>query len=134
LVNIILHQYLQLSSHPQWITSLLSVLNNPVNLSWSLESLTKDVNFTQSYMCRDFKKHVGMTMTEYFNNQKMYYAHALLTTTANSIERICEMIGINNVSHFYKLYKKVYGTTPKKARRFYASNYLKKTGEANKHP
>ena len=123
-INIVLSQYLQLSTHPQWITSLLSVLNNPVNLSYSLASLTKDVNFTHSYMCRDFKKHVGITMTEYFNNQKMYYAHALLTTSSISIEKICEMIGINNVSHFYKLYKKVYGSTPKKARRYYLTSSL----------
>lgn len=121
-INILLSQYLQLSSHPQWIASLLSVLSNPVNLAYPLANLTRDVNFTHSYMCRDFKKHVGMTMTEYFNNQKMYYAHTLLTTSSLSIEKICELIGINNVSHFYKLYKKVYGFTPKKARMYYLTN------------
>lgn len=118
LINIALSQSLQVSSYPQWITSLLSVLNNPVNLSEDLTTLTKNINFTPSYMCRDFKKHVGVTMTEYFNNQKMYYAHALITTSNLSIDKICELVGVNNLSHFYKLYKKVYGVTPKKARSF----------------
>ena len=116
LINIILSQQLLTSNHPQWITSLISAFENPANYCYTLGELTQNVNFTYAYMCREFKKHIGTTMTEYFNTQKMHYAHALLSTSSLSIEKISELVGINNISHFYKLYKRAYGTTPKNTR------------------
>lgn len=130
LINIILSQHLLSSNHPQWITSLLSAFDNPTNCCYTLSELTKNINFTYSYMCREFKKHVGSTMIEYFNTQKMHYAHALLNTSTLSIERISELVGINNIPHFYKLYKRAYGTTPKSTRSL--SSYLTEVSKKNK--
>lgn len=56
---------------------------------------------------------MGMTITDYFNEQKMKYAYSLLRSSSYSIEQICERINFNNTSYFYRLFKKHFGVTPK---------------------
>ena len=56
---------------------------------------------------------IGITITDYFNEQKMKYAYSLLKSSSYSIEQICERINFNNTSYFYRLFKKQFGVTPK---------------------
>ncbi|MFW2551437.1 helix-turn-helix domain-containing protein [Klebsiella pneumoniae] len=46
----------------------------------------------------------------------MKKAEKLLTTTDISISEIMKELGFTNSTHFYKLFKEKYGTTPKKYR------------------
>ena len=117
LLNIIIEYHLQSITHyPQWVNLLISRFQSPSYLSFTLPEVIKDIPFNQSYICRQFKKYVGMTMTDYFNQHKMAYALSLLESTDFSMEQICETISFNNISHFYKLFKKIYHITPNQAR------------------
>lgn len=97
---------------PEWLMNLLSKLNAPDNFIYSVAELTKEFAYNQDYMRRVFKQKIGTTMTDYFNHKKLDYAYQLLQTTNYPIEQICEIAGINNVSHFYHLFKKQYHRTP----------------------
>ena len=117
LINIFLGQQLKsLLNYPQWIIDLLDRFQNPANLHYPLSEFIKNIPLNKSYICREFKKHIGITMTDYFNRQKITYAFSLLQNTDMSIAQICEIINLNNVSHFYELFKKTYNTTPNKIR------------------
>lgn len=103
--------------NPNWLIQLLSIFNAPANLSTPLPSIVSKFPYTQQYMCRQFKERMGMTMTDYFNDQKIQYAYNLLTTTDMSIQSICNAINLNNVSYFYKLFEAKYGITPAKCKK-----------------
>ena len=97
---------------PEWLISLLSKLNTNNNFSYPLTTLTAEYNYNLDYMRRIFKKYLGMTMTDYFNRRKLDYAYHLLQTTNFSVEQICEIVGFNNISHFYHSFKNVYNKKP----------------------
>lgn len=104
------------STYPGWLIQIINILNSPVNANFSLNEFLKGIPYSYSYICHKFKEYIGMTMTDYYNQQKIKYAYSLLKTTNIAIEEICNKIGFNNVSHFYNLFKKYYNTTPNKIR------------------
>lgn len=104
-------------SYPDWMIKILSFTNSAENMSIPLSTFLKTIPLSQSYMCHEFKKTIGKSMIEYFNEQKIKYAYTLLVTTNYSNEMICHKIGFENISHFYNLFKKIYNTTPAKIRK-----------------
>lgn len=100
---------------PNWLVTLVSELNRPSNFATPLPDLLSVFHYTKPYLCNTFKKHIGMTITDYFNKNRIDYANSLLTATDHSIAEICEMIGFGNISHFYTLYKKYYHKSPRKS-------------------
>lgn len=118
IINNVLFSYFKSTNTPStWITHLISQLNAPESLIVPLSDFIKNLPYSHEYICREFKKTLGMTMTDYFNKQKMEYALVLLQTTNHSIEQIAEAVGINNIAYFYQLFKRHYGTTPSKKRK-----------------
>lgn len=101
---------------PKWLVQLLGDFNSRNNFQTDTSDLIKTYAYNANYMRRIFKKFVGMNMTDYFNRQKMDYAYVLLTSTDKSVEEICEMIGFNNISYFYHLFKSLYSKTPNQVR------------------
>ena len=113
ILNLVIeHSFQKTHNYPTWLTRLLSMLNSHDNLAVDLAQIIAHFSYSKEYMRRSFKKYLGMTMTDYFNKQKMLYAYSLLQTTNYSTEKICELIGITNVSYFYQLFKKTFHTTP----------------------
>ncbi len=69
--------------------------------------------FPLSYLCRVFKKHLNKTPTEFINDIRIANAKLALEYTNRSILQICEEVGFDNTSHFYHLFKKDTGLSPK---------------------
>lgn len=120
IIHFLIENYLQKTKDdsPAWLISLLSKFNASENFTTPLPELTQEFAYNADYMRRIFKKNLGMTMTDYFNRKKMDYALHLLQTTDLSVEKICEAIGFNNISHFYHLFKKTFNKTPNEIRKF----------------
>ena len=102
---------------PQWLFHLLGDFNTRSNFQTDISDITKNYSYNANYMRRIFKEYTGVTMTDYFNRQKMDYAYTLLTSTELSVEQICEIVGFNNISYFYHLFKDVYSKTPNQIRK-----------------
>ena len=99
--------------YPNWLLTLISELDRPLNFTTPPHELIGSFHYSKPYICNTFKKYVGTTITEYFNKNRITYAHSLVSTTDHTIEEICEMAGFSNISYFYMLYKKYYGKTPR---------------------
>ncbi len=119
LINLVIAYNLKQSSNaiPSWLSNLATRLSSYANFHFDCRELIQDIPFTPDYIRRLFKKHFGMTMTDYFNKQKINYAYFLLKKTDLSIEEICEQIGFANIPYFYNLFKKIIHLTPSKVRK-----------------
>ncbi|TVY11743.1 helix-turn-helix transcriptional regulator [Paenibacillus cremeus] len=78
-----------------------------------MEEVSELANMSYSYFSKFFKKTIGFTFTEYVNRQRIIRAEQLLLTTTQTITDIAEAIGIENMAHFYELFKRYNGCTPK---------------------
>ena len=80
-------------------------------------TLSEKAGYCKDHVSRIFKDAVGMTVKEYINKKKMLKAYELLKNSNLSIEKIMEIIGIYNKTHFYNKFKKEFGKTPGEARK-----------------
>ena len=66
---------------------------------------------------RDFETQFNDTPANYIKNQKLQKATDLLSSTDFSISEICYEVGFNDTSHFTKLFKQKYNSTPSEYRK-----------------
>ena len=59
-------------------------------------------------------KHLNMTVTEYINSEKMYYACELIQSTPLNLSQISTHLGYSDVSYFSRIFKKKFGKAPSK--------------------
>ena len=68
------------------------------------------------HVSRATRKHLGTTPGELVNRERMDYAAQQLRMTDDNILNIMMDCGLNNPSHFYALFRKYYGETPRQYR------------------
>ncbi|MBA2732238.1 MAG: helix-turn-helix transcriptional regulator [Acidobacteria bacterium] len=78
----------------------------------SLREIASTVNLSASRLRLLFKAATGMSPTQYFKLLKMQEAKSLLETTFLTVKQIAARIGIKDVSHFVRDFKKAYGMSP----------------------
>ncbi|WP_028562191.1 helix-turn-helix transcriptional regulator [Paenibacillus pinihumi] len=79
----------------------------------SISEVCKLANMSYYYFVKFFKKTLGMSFTEYVNYRKIKWAERLLLTRDLSIAEVGDQIGMPNMAHFYKMFKKYNDCSPK---------------------
>lgn len=97
---------------PSWFLNFLSLFHKNDVIKNGLPQIKEYFNFSNSYICRCFKKYTGKTMIEYLNEIRLNYAAVLLLSTQLSILDIAESVGFASVGYFNKIFKSRYGITP----------------------
>ncbi len=82
----------------------------------SLESFASLINEPPYYVSRLIRKYSPYTFTEHLQKKRLLRAAFLLTNSSQSVEEIIAEVGYDNSSYFHRLFKEMYGTTPKKYR------------------
>lgn len=77
-----------------------------------VEKCSQLVNMSYYYFVKYFKKAMGVSFTDFMQQKRIRKAEQLLLTTELSIIEIGEQIGMQNMSHFYKLFKRLNGHSP----------------------
>ena len=78
----------------------------------SLTALASQLKVSREYLSSQFKKDIGMTLTQYVTARRLGQATYLLETTNLSVQDISVQCGIPNLSYFSKLFREKYGLTP----------------------
>ncbi|CAN7622658.1 AraC family transcriptional regulator [Paenibacillus sp. LjRoot153] len=86
------------------------------DLNLSMQSIASAMKLSSAHVSKQFRLHESVSISEYINDVRLGKALQLLETKDYSITRIMEMVGYNNESYFFKLFKKKFGITPKEYR------------------
>ena len=78
----------------------------------SLAGLAEMVCVSAGHLSREFRKKVGLGLTAYILQVRMYHARRLLEGSSMSIAEIAENTGFSSLNHFDKMFKKDHGMTP----------------------
>ena len=78
----------------------------------SIECLAEKSNRSLTSLKKEFKRHFFMPPHRWFIQQRLMQSRLLLISTSKSISEIGIECTFPNTSHFIKLFKKQYGTTP----------------------
>lgn len=104
------------SEHPGIPAKLLPILehiDNNLSNDLSLLKLSERFYINQSYLCRLFKKSIGSPLHEYIIIKRISNAKNLLLRDVSATEAAYES-GFNDYSSFYRLFKRIVGTSPGK--------------------
>lgn len=107
---------LNYSTKNQHVISMIRYINDHVTEPLSLYDVCRAVHLSREYTARVFKKEMDMTVTDYITRQKLALAKDMLAGEDISLVDIAERIGYREYNYFSRLFKKQYGTSPKKMR------------------
>lgn len=108
----------------QKINTLTAYIDEHILEKLKLEDLADMVDLNPSYLSYYFKKHTGISVTEYILQNRISLSIKKLQTTQLRITEIALMCGFNNTANFNKAFRKIIGKTPSELRRIgKASNW-----------
>jgi AraC-like DNA-binding protein len=77
-----------------------------------LQKIAEIAHISPNSFCRYFKAHTRKNYNLFLQELRVGYASKLLIENKENITRICYQSGFNNVTNFYKSFKKITGKTP----------------------
>ncbi|MCL2752061.1 MAG: AraC family transcriptional regulator [Firmicutes bacterium] len=100
-------------TYPEWLENLIARFHMREYMREGLDKILEATNMDKSYICRAFKKFIGMTMSEYLCQVRLNYAANLLQFTDNNIDAVYHDVGFLSASHFNNKFKQRFGHSPK---------------------
>ena len=88
------------------------ILNTRFSDELNVPALADEVALTQNYLARRFKQRFGMTIPRYLLTRRMQHAQLLLGTTNIPIQRIAQRVGMPDIQHFNKQFRRLVGMSP----------------------
>lgn len=105
-----------LSGYSPFIQKVINHIDMNLSEPLSLRQISEQFSINPSYLSTLFKKEMGITMTDFINQQKIRLAITILNKTDAQIQNIASQVGIQDVNYFIKVFKKINGMTPKEYR------------------
>jgi transcriptional regulator GlxA family with amidase domain len=84
--------------------------------------IASSINLSESRFRHLFKQELGVSPTQYFKSVRLGQARELLTSSFLTIKEVAVRVGVNDISHFVRDYKALFGQTPSEARRLSRGN------------
>ena len=80
------------------------------------DAIAEAVHLSPDYLSYIFRKTFNETLTDYILRMRIDQACFLLKRTSLSVDEISSRVGFSNIPYFYRKFKDVTGSTPKKYR------------------
>ena len=82
----------------------------------SLQSVAEALSISKSYVSRIFSEKIKIDFRQYINVLRAEYAAKLIRATEDSLTVISENAGFNSQSTFNRVFRSIYGMTPREFR------------------
>jgi AraC-like DNA-binding protein len=100
-------------------------IDNNLGSKFTLAALADQCGLSPNFFCKIFKEILGNSPFEYINENRMVLAKKLLTTTNINVEQISVICGFDDLTYFYRLFKRYCHTTPTLFRENFRNEALK---------
>ncbi len=94
------------------INRVIEELDKEKYEKFSLDRVGKNLSYSKSYLCRQFKRVTGVTIIYYFYSLKVEEAKKMLMHDGHSIEETSVILNFDSVQYFSKVFKKYCGLSP----------------------
>lgn len=104
------------------IEDVLEHIRTHIKEPMSLQELSYIAFVSPSYLCRLFKSAMGITVSEYIQEEKLRYACKMLSETDKTVSAIAYEIGYQDAKFFRKIFNRKFGITPSEYRKQSGAN------------
>ncbi len=98
---------------PSWLIRACRAAREPRVFREGAEGFVKVAGRSQEHVCRQTRRHLGLSPTQYVNRIRIQHAAMLLAGTDRDIAWIAHDCGFENLSYFHRLFRTQYGSTPR---------------------
>lgn len=95
-----------------WKIDILEFLEKNYMNDLSFEEIANYTGRSLATFKRDFKKVSELSPQKWIIRRRLEAAHALIRSGVRNVTDICFEVGFKNLSHFSKIYKEKYGSSP----------------------
>lgn len=115
------------------ISAIMDEIALNVGNSYSVSSLAKKYNMSESSLSHSFKRVIGKPLMRYINERRMQEAEFQLSATSNTLKYIAKQLGYGSVSYFKRVFKQYTGFPPDEYRRRILGVYKEKGEREDNH-
>ena len=98
------------------VDQMARLMTQDLQNSPSLAELAAKFHFSENYLIRIFREAMGITPHAYVNAARIRKAKLLLSTSNSTADRIAYECGFADYAHFYRMFQKEVGCSPKEYR------------------
>ncbi len=102
---------------PDWLVRAFEAFADPAALRVGVSALVELTGRSHEHVSRTFRKLFGQTPSAYVNALRMNFAARQLAGSDTPIMEVALDCGVEDLSHFYRLFRETYGTSPMRYRR-----------------
>ena len=95
------------------IRECIILMENHLNSTLSLSSLSRELSLSAPYLCRIFKQKTGHSPMDHYIRMKVQRACFLLDMTTEQICEISRTLGINDPYYFSRMFRNIMGVSPR---------------------
>lgn len=95
----------------------INLISEDLSRPLVLEEVARAVNLSTPHLRSLFRAETGVTPAQYLKSLRMKKAKELLETTFMSVKQVMFQVGIDDKSHFARVFRRQYGLSPAAYRR-----------------
>ena len=103
--------------HEPRIQAVLDFMDRHYTDDLRLADLARRACLHPQYLCRVFKRRLGMSLIDYLTRLRIRRASELLDQTTDPVTEICYRSGFRDLSHFIRTFRKITGNSPREFRK-----------------
>jgi AraC-like DNA-binding protein/mannose-6-phosphate isomerase-like protein (cupin superfamily) len=103
--------------YPSWLSVACRAMYEEDNLRTGLSRFVEISGVTRAHLTRTLQTFRQQSPTEFINEVRLRHAAMLLATTPADILDIASDCGFDNVSYFYRRFRRQFGTSPRAYRK-----------------
>lgn len=92
------------------------IMDNLIN-KINTADIAAEVHLAPQYVCSLFKKHTGMTIVEYIDNERIDLAKRLMIISDSPLYEIAERCGFSDYNYFSSIFRRIAGTSAREYRK-----------------
>ena len=115
MLNYILHCILEeqcLQSDNAHVIKMLRYIEQNIAQPIALSHISRQVGLSREYTSALFRREMGVTLTDYINDQKMILAREMILAGEYTLASIAEQLGFENYNYFSRLFKQKFCISP----------------------
>jgi len=101
---------------PPWLLAACRAAREPRIFRKGAEGFLTAAGRSHEHVCRQTRRYLGLSPTQYVNRLRIQHAAMLLAGTERALPEVAADCGFENLSYFHRLFRDQYGTTPRSYR------------------
>ena len=102
--------------------TLIELIDTRLKEALAIPSLAEEAGLSQNYLARAFRQRYGMAMPRFILLRRIELARHLLVTSKASVKQVAHEVGLADVQHFNKQFRRLTGVSPSAYRHAQRSN------------